>query len=379
MPNQLITLEMIAREANMVLRNQSVAGEVFNRTHEREFPNRNRGDTIQVIQPHQANIREKTPGVAASASDVNETSHKLTLEKHFYDQKELTQRELTLSLDDFSRRIIQPVMAGIAEQVDQYILGKIAGIPYHWVKEAATPANFASTTDILAARNQANKNKMPMMGRYGIVNPDNETAMLALANVAQADQRGDGGTAFERANIGLVSGINWVMTQNIRRSPAVRPTGWLVDQASAPSRAAGLSKINIDTGSNAPEVGDVFTIAGITGPYAQFVVTEGFAGNEGELGFYPALPEAVADNAALTFVAPHAMDFIGTEYAISYAFAPLEAVTEQSYSAIDEESGISVLVQMESDLNNRARQIAFDVLVGAAATHPEMGLRVCAA
>ena len=65
--------------------------------------------------------------------------------------------------------------------------------------------------------------------------------------------------------------------------------------------------------------------------------------------------------------------------AISVAFAPLEPVVDNYGMSIDRETGISVLVQMDGSLSSLTRNIMWSVLVGAAATDPDRGVRICMA
>ena len=370
-------LNLIAREANRVLRARYIAPNVFFRGHEENFPNRNRGDTIEVTQPYEPPVHEWSGSGTTTANSPVEAKHNLTLEKHYYEQIQLTQKELTLELDQFNRRFTEPAMKQIAKECDKYILGKISDIPHYYATDAGTPANLTTDAHILAARKVLNANEVPMDRRVAVVGNDQEEDILKIANFIQADRRGDGGTAFERAMMGMAYGIDWFMDINTQQQgDGNRSTGWLVDDSTAANRAAGVTSIHIDSGSNNPEVGDVFTFAGQT---TQHVVRSTFTGGEGDIGFYPALSANIADNAALTFVAQHTLGFIGDPMAISVAFAPLEPVVDNYGMSIDRETGISVLVQMDGSLSSLTRNIMWSVLVGAAATDPDRGVRLCMA
>ena len=281
-------LNLIAREANRVLRARYIAPNVFYRGHEENFPNRNRGDTIEVTQPYEPPVHQWTGSGTTTANDPAETKHNLKLERHFYEQIKLSQRELTLELDQFNRRFTEPAMKQIAKECDKYILGKIRDIPHYYATDAGTPANLTTDAHILAARKVLNANEVPMDRRVAVVGNDQEEDILKIANFIQADRRGDGGTAFERALMGHAYGIDWMMDINTQtQGDGTRSTGWLIDNSS--NEAVGETVIHIDSGAGNPEVGDVFTIAGDS---TQYTVRATFTGGEGDMTILPRAQEA---------------------------------------------------------------------------------------
>ena len=64
---------------------------------------------------------------------------------------------------------------------------------------------------VLEARERLNVNLAPMDGRNLVLAPASETAMLKTDLFLKANERGDGGTALENANLGRILGFNTYM------------------------------------------------------------------------------------------------------------------------------------------------------------------------
>ena len=138
--------------------------------------------------------------------------------------------------------------------------------------------------------------------------------------------------------IGYAVGADWHLDQNIptQTNSNGTPTGWLVNQADS---AIGDTTVTIDTGSNAPVAGDIFTVAAST---QQFVVAS-YAANV--ITFQPALTVALANNSAITFAASHVVNVAFQRNAFAFALAPIMASPPNSDSTphvTDEKAGMNL-------------------------------------
>jgi len=100
MANTLVTPSVIAREALLLLESNMVFGNLVFRGHQTDFTGAKVGDTIQVRGPATFTADEYD-GAALTIQDATESSVALTLEKHFDVSFKVSDREMTLSIEDF--------------------------------------------------------------------------------------------------------------------------------------------------------------------------------------------------------------------------------------------------------------------------------------
>jgi len=364
MANSFITPSVVAREALVLLENNLVAANLFHRAHTSEFTGAKVGDTLTIRGPASFSANEFTS--TTSTQNITESSVSLTLEKHFDVTVGVTSKEMTLNLDQFSARVIQPAVVALAQKIDTYILGKANGIYYN-VGTAGDPLD--SLADVVAVDKMLNDNKVPNAGRVCIVNSQTKNDLLAnVSEFIHADKRGDGGTALRNAELGEFLGLRFFMDQNIGSHDTAGPASWLVNSASV---AVGDATVAVDGGSNNPVAGDVFTVAGDT---QQYVVTS-YSG--GTVGFLPTAKVAWADNAALTFeTTDHSMNIAGNPDGITTALVPLELPSGASRAEYIADRGLGIRVVYDYSASTKTDTISFDVLCGAAVQDPEMLVRV---
>src|SRR5208337_4126015 len=125
MANKLLTPTQVLREALRVLHNNLVFVKNVNKQYSSEFAisGAKVGSTINVRLPNRYYVAKTT------ALQALTTNYQVGLN--------FTQAELTLSLDDFSKRVLNPAMARLASQIDQDGLGE-AGCVYNQVGTPGT-------------------------------------------------------------------------------------------------------------------------------------------------------------------------------------------------------------------------------------------------
>ena len=125
-------MRVIAREALMILEGDIVAPQVMSTSAAADFTGSKVGDTIRVRRPAFFGVDDysRTAGgsEAIKVQDANETSVDLKIEHHFDVSFEVSSKELTLSVDDFNGRLLQPAMSALAQKIDKYALSKIGDL-----------------------------------------------------------------------------------------------------------------------------------------------------------------------------------------------------------------------------------------------------------
>ena len=375
MANTILTPSIIANEALLILENNLTAANTVFRDYESEFTGSRVGDTITIRKPAAFTVNEFTSSI--TKQDITETSVSMQLEKHFDVSTEVTSRQMTLDLDGFSERVIEPAMVALAEQIDGYISDQYDEV-HNTVGTAGTPP--ASLANLAAIDQILNEQKVPMSGRVGFMNPAAKAAMMGIEAVVTAEKRGDGGTALREASMGRVMGLDFYGVQGVKSHTAGSQggqSGLLVNGAVS----AGATTMNADAAHASAATlkkGDVFTVAGVSG---SFVVTadktasgSAFSG----IAFSPAAPTGgFADNAAITVKDDHVANIAGHPRGLALAVVPLALPMDASgRAAIVSNRGLSIRVVQDYDISSKSDVISFDVLCGAKVIQPELLTRV---
>lgn len=368
MANSFLTPSVIGNEALMILENELVAANLFNRSYANDFVGAKVGDTISIRGP--ASFQAQEFAGTITVQDATETSRALTLEKHYDISFAVTSKDWTLNLEDFTQQLLRPAVVGLAEQVDSYILSKANQIP-NFVGTAGDPPD--SLADMVEVVKSLDENKVPTRGRVAILNAQAKHDMLAnVTQVLQADQRGDGGSALREASMGRILGMDFYMDQNIASHDTNGPTGYIINNGGG--YAAGTTTLTVSTGSNTIVVGDVFTIAGDTKQHVVLATNGSTSITIEETG----LGSAVADAAALTFeTTDHVMNIAGHPDGLTYALVPLElpsgATGNARYIA---DRGLGIRVVFDYDSNTKTDIVSLDLLIGAKVRQGDLLTRV---
>ena len=364
-----------------VLREQCVMPRLVNGDYSTEAAQK--GSTIDVPVPTAMTAAEVTPSsTPKSAADVSISTVQVPLNNWYSSDFHLTDREM-VEIDRnqsfFPMQAMEAVRA-LANKVNQSIQSLYVETPYTYGTAGTTP--FATTVaGATGARKILNQNRAPRVDRRGVLNYDAEANALALAAFSDAEKIMSATVKIE-GEIGRKFGIDWVADDHVQThtTGAVAATaGIAVDFAAG--YAIGATTIHLDgfTTDNLPVVGDVFTLAGDA---QQYVVTSvgSASGTETDVGIYPALKVAAADNTAATFVADHVANLVFHRDAIAFATRPLVASTQdmalgsQIMSMQDPVTGLNL--RLEVSRQHKQVLWEFDILWGCKMVRPELAVRL---
>lgn len=387
MSNAFITTDMVAREALLLLRNNLVAAMLFDRQYEGSFTGDEKiGDTVRIRRRDEGTVQEFTSTISKPA--IVETNVSLTLEKHFDASFEVTSKQLTLSIQDFSAQILAPRMIRLAEAVDTYALTKLKHLP-NVARVGAfggvtgdVPAALPNSIAALAqARQTLNELRVPLTGRVQIASPEYETTLLSVGDFMTAEKRGDGGAALEAANLGRIMGLDTYMDQNV--DEAVFTSGTFDSGDVSADCAVGATSIPIDGATGATDTlkaGDLLYIAGYGNVRVAANIT--FSSNAGTVTITEPLTAAVANNAVVTKFGGSGETFehhgaVFHPRAFAFASVPLVIPPEAEGSMISFD-GLSVRAIRDYDISSKKSIMSLDVLVGAALVDGRLGAQVIA-
>jgi len=301
-----------------------------------------------------------------------------------------TSTDLTLSLDDFADRILEPSMAVLAAAIEADAMSMYSSV-FNQVDNQGSPASFAK---VLQARKKLVDNLAPLSGRTCNLNTQDNVDLVDALKGLFNDQ-----TAISKQNregfMGRTAGFDFM--ENTLWPSHPRGAASATYQVNGASQTG--STLTVNTGSGLPVVGDVFTIAGVfrvhpetkqsTGVLQQFVVTG--AGSITTTSF-PISPAIVtsgplqnvsgspANAALITFSGT-----ISTNYGLSmayqkgaFAFATADMVMPRGvdFAAREAFDGVSMRIVRQYDINNDKFPCRLDVLYGFKTIRPQLACRL---
>lgn len=413
MANTLLTIDMILRRGLMVLENNLMAAKFVNRMYDDQFARSGAsiGASLRIRKPPRTTVTESVTFVAQDQTEEYET---LTVDKQHHIGMTFTQQELTLSVDEFSDRFIQPAMASLANNIDKTILARYVDIYNSVGTPGTTPASSGGVPATAASALFTYGSAMAKMD-HEAVNRDDQRCMIvdptaqvmlvsALSGLFHSSTEVE--QQYKTGTMGMAIGAKFTMDQNVAVH-TVGPLGGtpLCDGVPAEGATTLLTKGWTAAAASRLALGDVFTIANVyavnpqsrasTGQLRQFVVTAAFSSNGaggGTISISPAIRSTgarqtvnslPADNAALTpsgaanTVA--AVPLLLHKDCITLACVDLE--NPAGYGAwggriASKKLGISMTMARQYDIDTTAFKTRIDVLFGVKTVRPELGVRV---
>ncbi len=313
MPNTILTATAVTREALRVLHQKLNFVGTITRDYDDRFAQAGAkiGDTLKIRLPNQYVVRT---GSALSTQDTAENSVDLKVQTQKGVDLNFTTTDLTMALDDFSERILEPAMSVLAANIEADAMTMYKDV-YNQVNNHGLAASFAG---VLQGRKLLVDNLAPLNARTCNLNTqDNVDLVDALKGLfndkATISRQNREGYMGRTAGFDFMENTLW--PSHLRGAG----TGYLVNGAG--QTGASLA-VNIGTG--AVKAGDVFIIAGVnrvhpetkvalTNQPQQFVVTADYVGGAGNLAISPAIVTSGAtQNVSASPGAGAAISFAGT-------------------------------------------------------------------
>ncbi len=214
MANTFITPQMIARRALATLYNNAVLAGLVYREYDGDFTGK-QGDTITVRTPAIFTANEFVRSTGIVLQDATEGSFTVTLDKLLDVSFAVTSEELTLEIDDFAERLIDPAMEAIVQDVDARIAEALIDTA-EGAGGGGTVTMASVASDVFTgqggARAKLGRAKLPNSDRYAVLSPEATGVALADPLFVQADRSGstDG---LREASIGRVFGFDTYESQ----------------------------------------------------------------------------------------------------------------------------------------------------------------------
>lgn len=363
----LLTPLIIAKEALIVLENNTVMAGLVHRDYSKEF--QNVGATVVIRKP--TTFTSTAVSDTVNSNTITESSVAVVLDKHLDVTFEVTSKELSLDIVDFSEQLIQPAMRAHAQTVDAYLTGLYADVAGHYAV-SGTPA----VGDLAELDAVMNVNKVPLQDRRLVLHPMTKAGYMPLEAFLHADKRGDGGQALRKAEMGQVMGFDCYMDQNIRKHTQAESD---IVGALKGAWSAGATTGTIDAVQSGGTLlaGDVFKV---TGYDEWFVLTANSTASAATavLAFQPAVTATtLADDAVVTFQATHKANLAFHKNAFALVSAPLAPPIGGAKAAVLNYKGLSCRVVYDYTIMTKKNVISIDMLIGVKTLDRGLAARLC--
>lgn len=410
MANGNLTIDVIAKEALMILDNELGAAKAVYRGMESDFGDAmngfQAGDTVSIRRPTDFTVRS---GATASAQDVVEGKVALTVDQQKGVDFAFTSKELTLNIKDLSERVIKPAMVQLANQIDSDVLALANKVP-NWVGTPGQTIN--SFADFALAPQRLDEQAVMQDGRTAFLSPADQWGLLGSQTSLYVNSIAN--PAYRSGDLGNIGGVSTKMSQNVQSLTTGTRTGSTLINGSittstidyATVKNTMTQNIGVDAFGGATQTvkaGEVLTIAGVfavnpvtkaTLPWLkQFVVTADAtaSGSAATLTIYPAMIWSGAfknvsiaasdlDNAAVTFLGTASTGYVQNLVFNKNAFALAVVPMIKPPGAIDvaRESYKGTSVRMIPFYNGSSDISTFrlDVLYGVKAIDPRLATRI---
>lgn len=295
MANSLLTISMITREAIELFVNSNAFLKHVDRQYDKEFgiEGKKIGSQLRVRLPNDYIV---TTGPDINVQDTSEQQTVLTMSTQKHVDVSFTTAQKLLSLDDFSERILYPMMnnlaGGVAADIMSGVEGGICNIAANFDDAGVILTPNSGT--YLDAGATLKENSAPLIGKKVINDPRTEARVVqslsGLLNPGSAisDQYYEG--VMYRA-----LGALWFSDQTvIKHTTGSFSAGGTVNQA---GQSGSSLVVNAITGTL--KKGDIITVAGVnavnrvtkqdSGTLRQFVVTADVPNGGTAISIYPAI------------------------------------------------------------------------------------------
>jgi hypothetical protein len=393
MGNTVLTSTVVTREALRVLHQKLNFVGSINRQYDDSFAKSGAkiGDSLKIRLPNQYTVRS---GATIQTQDTAETSVTLQVATQKGVDVNFSSAELTLSLDDFSSRIIEPAMAVLAANIEYDAMAM-----YKDVYQAVWNSGSALTlAHVLDGRKILQDSLTPLDNRSANLDGQQMVNLVTDSKSLFNDQR-EISKQYREGYVGRALGFDFSENSMWPGHTRGAANGSYIVNTST-GITSGSATIAVTGGTGSWAVGDVFTIADVvkvhpetkasTGILQQFVITAASAGGNGNITVSPA-PVTSGATQNVTLVSPGASKAItvagtasGTDNtgllyhkdAFTFATADLLMPKGVDMAAREVMDGISMRLVRQYDINNDAMPCRLDVLYGYKTLRAQLAARL---
>lgn len=395
MSNALLTPTAVTREALRVLHQKLNFIGSINRQYDSSFAKEGAkiGDSLKIRLPNEYVVRT---GANLSTQDTTETSTTLQVATQKGVDLTFSTAEMTMSLQDFSQRIIEPAMSVLAANMEADALSMALDV-YNNVNNIGSALTF---NKVLVARKVLADSLAPFDNKRSVIlnTQDNVDLVDALKGLFQdSDEISE---QYREGKMGRTAGFDFyenTLLGSQATGTAASATTYTVNGAVT---ANGSSAVVVAAGATTFKKGDIITFVGCnrvhpetkadTNTLQPFVVTADYAGGAGTLNISPAIytstgrqnvvAAGIANGVAVAKVggasALYKPSLAFHKDAFTFATADLMMPGGVDWAARENMDGISMRIVRQYAIGSDTMPCRLDVLYGYKTIRAQLAARI---
>ena len=393
MANTILTPTAVTREILRILHQKANFIGTINRDYDDSFANSGAkiGTSLKIRTPNQFSVRS---GAVLDVQDVQESSVTLTVATQKGVDINFSSAELTMELDDFSKRILDPAISALVATVENDVISNVYKNVYSVVDNAGAAMTYAKLLD---AESRLVKHLVPMSERSLMWHPQAHADMVSAWSTLFNDSK-EISKQFREGMIGRAVGFDHYRSTHMPIFTSGTETGTTMTVNGANQTG---SVITVSNGSSKTLVaGDVVTFAGCnrvhpetkadSGELQRFVVTSAVTAGGLSIAISPSIVTSGAtqnvsasptDTGTVTKLlggASSATDVSLAYHKDAFTFVTADLVMPKGvdFAAREVLDGISVRVVRQYDINNDQFPCRIDILYGYKTVRPQLAVRI---
>lgn len=402
MANSVVTIDMVTREALRIAHEKSQFIGTVDRQYDDSFAKTGAkiGQALRVRKPNQ--YSRTTGSRVMDVQDQSESTSSITVATQDHVDMRFNSAELALSIDEISKRYIEPAMAVLISGIESDFIAAATKATYNMAGTAGTPP--ADLVAVGAARAKLNQGLAPKDGnRYVQMDSVTMGGMVnGLKGLFQDSTQIK--EQYREGMIGRTAMADWYENDRMWSLTNGSDVTGTLDAASLATDGGSTLDMHSTIAVSAQAVGQVFTVAGVYACHPetkaaystlqQFTITAiGASTTTVSPTMYWTGPKknvvtstggtvsaATFNSAALTFVGAASTSYVQNLMYHKEAFQfvtadlPLMASSEKCVRRVQD--GLSLRVWQDSDIRNDELLMRIDILYGYAALRPEWACRI---
>jgi hypothetical protein len=415
MANSILTADVVAKEALLLLENNLVMAKNVYRPFDSEFQTAvngyTKGNSVRIRKPNAYSVIDTTSGtdITSSFQEVTEGYTDITVDRQQGVPMKFTGQDMTLKIEEFSQRFLQPAIVSIAQKIESDLMGLYSKV---W-NFSGTAGTVPSTFDAIGGADSPpvilSEMAVPEDKRIGVLNPRTMASLASSLKGYYSDSLAK--KALETGMVAKLGNLELYGAQSVpvHTVGALGGTPLVAGTITASTFPDTTTSVTTDGWSNSitgvVKAGDVITFAGVfsvnprtlasTGRLQNFVVTADANSNGSGLATLIVSPAMIvsgarrtvtnvpADNAAITVKtgttgASNAQNLVFHPNAFTLVTVPMELPQSAAYKARQTYNGLSIRVVADYAAGTDTELWRLEVLYGVKAVYPELACRLTA-
>jgi hypothetical protein len=290
MSHSLLSPTVITKEALSVLHQKANFIGSINKQYDPQFAKTGAkiGSSLQIREPNQFTVNT---GATLNVQDITESTQTLTVSTQAHVDFAFSTADLTLTIDQFSERYIDPAMSRLAAYMENDAMSMAKDV-YQSVWQSGADLTYS---DVLDGRTLIQNGLAPGGMRTANLNSTDQAALIKDTKTLFNDQA-QLSKQYVEGFMGRAAGFDFMEnTQWPGHTTGSEDAAYVVNTSTGIT--SGSATIAVTAGTGTLVKGDVFTIEGVyrvhpeskvvTADLQQFVITADYAGGAGNITVSP--------------------------------------------------------------------------------------------